>query len=187
MKLQRRLARLEQIWPAPPPPSKGDLARKKRWENVAERWCGLLGKAHKLLNNSEREQVEVALKQILDGFQGPYGNWLINLREGRCRLPEIAPTAMKALLLAWLSPEVDCGMVCCECGLEYPQHKAPLQEWKLFPGKVPFQSPSPWYDLPRLFAACPGCGASDCKVDWPHLIAERSYPWKHLDGFVGNQ
>jgi hypothetical protein len=36
------------------------------------------------------------------------------------------------------SPSVDGAVVCRQCGLEYPHHKAPpLSEWKLLPGKQP--------------------------------------------------
>jgi hypothetical protein len=49
MKWQRRLARLEQLWPAPPPPSKEDLGRKKRWVSVVQRLGRLLGQADKLM------------------------------------------------------------------------------------------------------------------------------------------
>jgi hypothetical protein len=104
-----------------------------------------------------------------------------------CRLPELTPVAMKDLLLAWLAPEADGGMVCRQCGLECPKHKSPpLSEYKLLPGKTPFEVPPPWYDLPFLFAVCPGCGASRHEVDWPFQTAY-DLPWKQLDGFVGEE
>ena len=186
MRWQRRLVRLEQLWPAPPPPSKEDLRRKKRWISVVQRFGRLLGQAAKLMTVSEQERVGLDLDQIVTGFSGPFANWLTNLREGMCRLPELTSSAMKEVLLALLSPEADQGMVCRQCGLEYPQHKdPPLSQWKLLPGRQPMEGPSPWYDLPYLFAACPGCGASRDEVDWPHLIGERCYPWQQWEGYVG--
>jgi hypothetical protein len=188
MKWQRRLARLEQIWPAPPPPSKEDLQRQKRWISVVQRLGRLLGQADKLMTGLERKRVGLALDHIVNGFSGPFANWFTNLRDGSCRLPELTPSAMKDLLLAWISPEADRGMVCRQCGLEYPKHKyPPLSQWKLLPGKRPMEGPPPWYDLPYLFAACPGCGAARDEIDWPHLMGARSYSWQQCDGYVGNR
>jgi hypothetical protein len=85
---------------------------------------------------------------------------------------------MRALLLAWLSPECDGrGRVCRRCGLGYPCHAtSPLSTWKVQPGKVPLQGPPPWYDLPDFFAACSGCGTSAREIDWPGLVAPNIYP-----------
>jgi hypothetical protein len=87
---------------------------------------------------------------------------------------------MKAVLLAWLSPECGCfARVCRQCGLESPCHKRPpLSEWKLLPGKVPLEGPSPWYDLPDFFEAGPGCGAKLFNIDWPWFVESTSPPWK---------
>jgi hypothetical protein len=95
---------------------------------------------------------------------------------------------MRALLLAWLLPGADGGMVCRRCGLEYPRHKAPpLSQWKLLPGRKPFEGPPPWYDLPELFAACPGFGALRYEPDWPHQAGDRHRPRMELEGFVGRE
>src|SRR5713226_9424625 len=81
MKWQRRLARLEQIWPAPPPPSKEDLQRQKRWISVVQRLGRLLGQADKLMIGLEREHVGLALDHIVNGSGGPFANWFTNLRD----------------------------------------------------------------------------------------------------------
>jgi hypothetical protein len=95
---------------------------------------------------------------------------------------------MKDLLLAWLSPEADGGMVYNRCGLEYPRHRTPpLSTWRLFPGKRWGEGPPPWYDLPELFQACPNCGASTYDMDSPHLVAGHHPAWKELDGYVGSR
>ena len=60
-----------------------------------------------------------------------------------------------------------------------------MNEWKLLPGKRPPEGPPPWYDLPEFFPSCPHCGASCREMNWPHLILQHDYPWKRLDGYVG--
>jgi hypothetical protein len=183
MGLRQRLARVERLLPPAPPE---DRARQRQWEKVFARWERLLGAAVPLLSTAERPQVEGAVAQLADAPHGPYAAWLRDLSEGRCRLPELAPAVMRELLLAWLSPQADGGMVCRRCGLEYPRHRSPpLSEWKLLPGRKPLEGPPPWYDLPELFRTCPGCGASRYDIDWPHLTREGHPPWKDLDGFVG--
>src|SRR5207244_12641127 len=63
---------------------------------------------------------------------------------GRCRLPELPATVMKELLLTWISPEVDGGVACQHCGLEYPRYRTPpVSEWKVLPGKTPLQGSPP--------------------------------------------
>jgi hypothetical protein len=188
MRLQRRVARLERLWPAPPPPLPEDNLRKKRWASVAHRFVLLARQAGELMCDAEREQVRLAVKQLMDNFGGPFAAWVRHLQDGWCRLPELQPAVMKELLLTWLRPEVDGGMVCSQCGLEYPKHKyPPTSEWKLLPGKKPREGPPPWYDLPQFFSACPNCGASSYDIDWPHLIRECCRPWMELDGFAGRE
>src|SRR5262249_7332955 len=100
-------------------------------------------------------------------------------------LPELTPEVGKELLLAWLSPEVDGGIVCRQCGLEYPKHRhPPMNEWRVLPGKVPLQGPPPWYDLPEVFQTCPNCGASRFEIDWRHRVRQFDGRWMKMDGFV---
>jgi hypothetical protein len=133
-----------------------------------------------LMSEEEGQRVLDALDQFNDRQDGPFAGWFRDLTKEWCRLPDLAPAAMKAVLLAWLSPECDGrGQVCRQCGLEYPCHKhPPLSEWKLLPGKVPFEGPPPWYDLPEFFKACPGCGAALFDIDWPWFVESKSPPWK---------
>jgi hypothetical protein len=188
MRLQRRVARLEQLLPATQALMPDDPLREKRLQFVSQRMDRLVARAEELMSAAEREQVRLASEQLRDNFDGPYGDWLSHLREGMCRLPDVSPAAMKDLLLAWLKPEADRGMVCNQCGLEYPQHRSPpLSEYRLLPGKTPFEGPPPWYDMPRLFPACPGCGASCNDTDWPHRTWECHRSWKDIDGFVGEE
>jgi hypothetical protein len=184
--LRRRVEQMERRLPAPPPEPPPDRARQKRLEAVLRRWEGLSEQAASLLSADERQRVEQAAGELVEDFGGPFAVWLRDLRDGCCRLPPLTPEAMKALLLAWLSPEADGGMVCRRCGLEYPRHRnPPLSQWKLLPGRKPMEGPPPWYDLPEFFPDCPGCGASRFDIDWPHQTDGHDRPWKGLDGFVG--
>jgi hypothetical protein len=186
MSLRHRVARLERLHPPPPPPTQEELLRPKRWKQITDRLVGIIEQAAPLLNEAQQAQVSQGFEPIDVKCDGPYGKWLNDLLEARCRLPELAPEAGKDLLLAWLSPEAEGGTVCRQCGLEYPQHRhPPMREWKLLPGKTPMEGPPPWYDLPEFFRACPNCGASRYDMDWPHLIRDKYYPWMELDGFMG--
>jgi hypothetical protein len=148
----------------------------------------MIEQAAPLLTDEQQEQILGGMEQIGRDTTGPYNRWLNDLLEGRCRLPKLSPEACKALLLAWLSPEVDGAMVCNQCGLEYPRHRAPsMSEWKVLPGKIPLQGPPPWYDLPEFFQTCPNCGDSRFNMDWPHLIRDKYYLWMELDGFMGSR
>jgi hypothetical protein len=177
---------LERVLPPRPPPSSEALERTKRWQQITRRLFAILERTLPLLSDEQQ-------RRVIEGFgdsdgtkHGPYRNWLDDLLDGRCRLPELAPEACKDLLLAWLSPEADGGMVCRHCGLEYPKHRhPPLSEWKLLPGKTPLEGPPPWYDLPEFFRACPSCGASHFEIDWPHLIQDKHYRWMECDGYMG--
>ena len=127
-----------------------------------------------------------AVTQFAEESGGPYRSWLRGLRDGCSRLPELPAAAMRDLLLAWLSPEVDGGLVCRGCGLEYPRHRSPpLSQWQLLPGRAPLVGPPPWYDLPELFTACPACAGPRCEADWPWQTGPCPYPWKEWDGYVG--
>jgi len=184
MRLQGRVARLERVLPPPRAPSPEELLREERSIKVLRRWCKLLREAVPLMSGAEQEQVDSALRDVK---QGPYKDWLWHLEIGWSRLPVIKPEAMKALLLTWLSPQVDdLSRVCKRCGLEYPSHKSPpMSEWKVLPGKRPLEGLPPWYDLPEFFHACPGCGASRYEITYPHLVWDQDHPWKKLDGYVG--
>jgi hypothetical protein len=156
-----RLAGLERRCPPPAAPPRADRARPRRWEGVLDRFERLLGQALSLRHGPDQERVVAAVGQLVPGLGGPYGGWLRGLRDGWSRLPQLPPAVMRDLLLAWLSPEADGGLVCRSCSLEYPRHKSPpLSAWQLLPGQIPLVGPPPWYDLPELFAACPGCGGS---------------------------
>ncbi len=186
MRLRTRVHRLERLLPGPPPPTPEALREQRRWTEVVRRFVGGLERALPLLAESEQRAVQQALEDHAEGRGGALTRWLRDLRAGRCRLPGLAPEAMKALLLGWFHPDADSGMVCNQCGLEYPHRKSPpLGTWRLLPGKVPFRGPPPWYDLPRLFDACPGCGASTDAMTWSHLTGDADLPWKALDGWVG--
>ena len=79
----------------------------------------------------------------------------------------------------------DGGMVCQTCGLEHPRQYSPqLSEWKLLPGRRPFEGAPPWYDLPAFFRTCPHCGARSFEADWPHQLPKYDRPWRRLDGYV---
>jgi hypothetical protein len=182
-RIQHRIARLERL--APPLPPAEDL-RRKRFGKVLNRWMRLCRAAGPLLTPEEDQCVGQALERLANELEGPFAVWMCDLRDGRCRLPELTPAAMRSLLVAWLSPEVDGGMVCNGCGLEYPRHKAPpMGQWKLLPGKKPQEGPPPWYDLPEFFPLCPHCSASRFDVDWPHLVDQHTHAWRELDGYVG--
>jgi hypothetical protein len=186
MRVRQRLVRLERKFPAPPPPRPEDLARVQRWQQIAQRLMKMLEQALPLLDEGQQAQVMEGMAKFFDERDGPYKSWLQHVVDGWCRLPEVSPEAGQALLLAWLSPEVDGGTVCKHCGLEYPHHrKPPLSEWKVLPSKIPLQGPPPWYDLPEFFQACPSCGASRFEMDWPHLIQDKHNAWMECDGYMG--
>jgi hypothetical protein len=150
-----------------------------------DRLMELIRKSIPLMTEDQQEQVVGASEQVGDLFEGPFGTWRLHLSRGWCRLPELTPEVGKELLLAWLSPEVDGGMVCRQCGLEYPKHRhPPISDWRVLPGKIPLQGPPPWYDLPEFFQTCPNCGASRFEMDWPHLMRDKYYLWMELDGFM---
>src|SRR5207237_2385084 len=109
--------------------------------------------AGELMTEEEARQVEQALAEWNADERGPFADWLHDLFWGRSCVPQMPAEGMRALLLAWLSPQRDTfHRVCRRCGLEYPRHRSPpLSEWKVLPGKVPQQGEPPWYDLPDFF------------------------------------
>ena len=162
MKLKCRVDRLERALPAP---SSEEGQRQRRWAKVVDRFFRLATQATALLSPEEERVVEQGFAALVegDGFGGPLGEWLRDLRDGWCRLPKMPPAAMKDLLLAWLSPGVDGGGVCKSCGLEYPKK-----------------------NFDPLFPTCPGCGAATRDWDWPNLVKDYDRAWKELDGYAGD-
>ncbi len=171
--LRRRLDVLEQKLPPPPPPLSAE--EEQRLRRIGARLDRLLRAVEPLLSADEAVRVHEALDLWDRGEYGPFTTWFRDLTEGRSTLPDITPATMKALLLAWLSPERDSfARVCRQCGLEYPDHqKPPLSQWRLRTEPGP-----PWYDTPDFFAACPCCGASVVDFDWAHLVEGKEAPWK---------
>lgn len=104
---------------------------------------------------------------------------------GCCRLPLLPPAAMKGLLLAWLSPQADGGLVCRRCGLEYLRQRVLPGESLLPPGQEPGNRLPREDYLPVSFASCHGCGAPGYDADWPLVAGQAQRTWKHLDGYAG--
>jgi hypothetical protein len=183
---RKRLAKLDVL--LPPPPTIDVQERQKRRCEVVRRLVRLCEQARELMSEEEQLNVAEGFKQWAEAERGPYRWWFRALFDGCCRLPELAPAAMKELLVAWLSPDCDhMTRVCRGCGLLYPHPGLPsLRDLKLLPGKVPLVGPPPWYDLPVFFPSCPGCGASNLEIDWSHLVDQVDRPWKGLDGYVGH-
>jgi hypothetical protein len=133
----------------------------------------------------EQQRVDAAVNEWLAEGRGPYARWLGDLAYGRSRLPVLRAEAMRELLLAWLSPQVDMGCVCKQCGLEYPHCQTPpISQWQRLAGKTPGVDPPPWYDLPVFFAVCPYCGAPGQEFEWAHLVGDGGRAWQQLDGYV---
>jgi hypothetical protein len=169
MKLKSRLERLEQRLPPPPLEDRED---QQRWRPISRRFGKLLESAWSLMSADERQHFEQAVEAVPDVTRGPLGRWLLDLRDGRCRLPELSPPAMKDLLLGWLHPEAGQPMVCNGCGLEYPRRKRP---------------PHAGIPVAGFFDACPGCGASRYDTSWPDRTPSLDLPWKALDGRTGRR
>ncbi len=177
MRLRARVDRLEQRLPPPPLPPRDprERRRERRWHAVVDRFGALLGAAEPLLGESDRQQVAEALRAYRERGRGPLDRWLHDLEAGRCRLPVMAPEAMRDLLRAWLDPDVGQPMVCNRCGLEYPRRRRP-----------PCGQPSILATTrPPLFAACPACGASRYDTAWPARTLLLDLPLQALDGWVG--
>jgi hypothetical protein len=185
MRLKARVAQLEKKLPAPLPADPMARQRRRRLRLVEKRLGCLLQGALQIMSAAEQDRVTEALQQWLEKQQGPFSHWFNDLAYGNCRLPELPAPVMKDLLLAWLSGDVDdFAPVCRQCGLEYPHRRPPMTEWKLLPGKRPFEDPPPWYDLSAFFQCCPLCGASNLDFDWSHLVRDLDCPWMKRDGYA---
>jgi hypothetical protein len=169
---------------------RNDAERQRRWEQVVTRWNNLAAQAASLMSEDDIRRVDDGTEQA-NANGGPFDSWLSDLEDGRCRLPELTAETMRDLLLAWLDSGVDKhlpGVVCVHCGLEYPHHLLQsLMGLELLPCRVWGEGPPPWHVIPDDFRRCPHCGQSNNYggMDWPHLVAEKSYPWMDLDGYVG--
>jgi hypothetical protein len=178
--LARRLARLQARLPSPDPLVQ---QRLQQCEPIFQRWDQLLDAAWPLLSADERVRMHAALEQLHERQSGPYSSWFISLLVGWSRLPLLAPTVMKELLLVWLRPEVATAFVCRDCGLEYP-----FRYWPRNPEAERFTvwpegGPPP--REPEFFAACPHCGAPNTDILSSDAVEQHDYPWKHLDGYAG--
>jgi hypothetical protein len=174
--LRRRLARLEALRPVP---AADERLREQRWQAICERWEALLNAAEPLLSEDEWRSVHEAIEQLCNEDRGPYAHWLRDLEHGWSRLPEMSAAAMKELLLAWLSPAANSGIVCNRCGLERPYCMG-------LPPPRPGAPPGEEYFSWREFEVpCPGCGNADHDFNWAHLTERRYYAWKELDGYMG--
>jgi hypothetical protein len=122
VKLQRRLARLEER--VPPPDPEKEL-RQKRWSKIVARFFQQMEQATTLLTPDEERRVEQALKETADGelLDGSIGIWLRDLQSGWCRLPKLSAAVMKDLVLVWSTVGVTGGVTCKCCGLEYPHRE----------------------------------------------------------------
>jgi hypothetical protein len=149
MRLDRRLARLEQQLPAPSP---GHLL----WERINASFFAKVDKALKLMTEEELDHAHQGV--VLTSEDGQvrtfFDRWLDDLSAGHSRLPKLTAAVLKDLLVAWLSPDVT-PVTCQRCGLEYPPCK----------GDVGFES-------------CPACKspdwdwthqAADCERPWQKL------------------
>jgi hypothetical protein len=171
--LNRRLAHLEALRP---PPSLEKLLRDQRVNSMIARWCDLFEAALELMTEDEQDR---AMKAFANHWCGPYAHWMRDLRDGWSRLPVLPAAAMKELLLAWLSPAVDSGVVCNRCGLERPYSMNG-------PPAGTGASVEAWRSYRREFErSCPGCGNAPNDLNWAHLTEGHSHDWKKLDGYVG--
>src|SRR5262249_45267699 len=154
MRMRQRVARLERLRPPPPPPQPDELLRQRRWGEITGRLSKTILDALPLMTLDQQEQVVKAFEQLANSLEGPLSTWDLHLARGWCRLPELTPEASKAVLLAWLEPDVDGGQICRQCGMEYPRRRhPPLSLWYAYPWKGP-----PEGVKPEFFENCPSCG-----------------------------
>jgi hypothetical protein len=176
MRLRTRIDRLAQHFPALEPWSPEGRA-DRRWQKVVTRFLNQLERALALMNESEQRKIQDALESRSAGRHGALHRWLDDLAAGRCRMPVMSPETMKAVILSWFHLEVGQPMVCNQCGLEYPRLKR-RPAWMQPDGKASCP-------IPRVFDACPNCGASRYDTSWPSRTPHLDLPWKKLDAWIG--
>jgi hypothetical protein len=185
MPVRTRLERLERQLPPPSPPTREDRQEQRRWGRLVHRLFSLLSQVEPLLNEAEQPLVNEALEAYVTDQSGALSHWLRDLREGRCRLPELSPETMKQVLLSFFHPACGDPMVCNQCGLECARYDDHLMGRHFDP-----PDPEHWaqmardYGWRRSFEQCPGCGAFR-DYTWPHLTVGMDLPWKALDGWMG--
>jgi hypothetical protein len=186
MAVRTRLAHLERLLPPPATPTLEDRQRQRRWGRIAKRFTGLIQQVEPLLNEVEQRLVGEALEAYLSHQDGALNHWLWDLREGRCRLPELNVAVMKQVLLSWFNPGGGDPKVCNQCGLECARNNHYLlSRHYVSPDKVRWAELARQYEWPRSFENCPGCGGLPDDINWPHLTEEVDHPWKALDGWMG--
>jgi hypothetical protein len=184
--LKRRLERVERAVGPLLSLAAPDPRRNRRIAQVIRRFADLTAEALPLMSREDAERVKSAIQAFAETQDGPYRRWFAHLFEGACRLPNLTPEAMKAVLLVWFSPECDnLEWVCLTCGLAWPKHRhPPIGEWKPLPGRVPLVGEPPWYELREFFPTCPHCGTPHSNGMWAHRVREQHYPWMDKDGYV---
>ncbi len=170
MSFKRRLALLEKKRALLPAPPVEDAVRERRTTFVCNRLVRLINQAAQEMSPAEVS----SFQQTWQGPDRPLHEWVKGLLRGRWCLPELAPSVMRTLLLAWMAPGVEPGLrcVCVRCGVEYP---------------YPTMASSLNVQTDRFFEMCPHCGVStkNGNMMWAHRIYESSYPWMEHDGCVG--
>jgi hypothetical protein len=153
-----RVDKLDKIIPPLPVPSKD--------QNSAD---GIIDLLHETMESamsgfSEEDAacVAVSLRTITDENvdRSPYGVWWRALREGWCRFPDVTPTAVRDVMLAYADQPASSSpssIVCNSCGML----------------------------LPRDFGPCPVCGTGKRNDgiwdrNWPSL-ARGTARWTNLD------
>jgi hypothetical protein len=165
MGVRDRQERLEKILPPPPTPEE-----RRRWGAVCNRFIPLLGQSFPLESQAEYGLVEAAFLEWADHGRGPVAQWLDDLREGHCRIPEIIAETIRQLALCWLHPDVGDALVRNRRGLECPRSPDRHPGRRNEPDRARLAEP-------RYFEVCPGCGADKRDVDWPHLVEGKSPRW----------
>jgi hypothetical protein len=186
MRVRCKLERLERQLPPPPAPSPEDRRRQRRWARIAGRFIGLVRQAVPLMNDAEQQQMGDAVEACFQEFDGPLRDWVRDLQEGRCRLPDLSGEAMHRLVQNLLHPERGDLMVCNLCGLECARYRDRLMgggsDSRDRERLVEMARQFGW---PQWFDACLGCGGPAQEINWPHLTDGTDHPWKALDGWVG--
>jgi hypothetical protein len=143
--LRGRLDRLDKLIPPLPEPSKE--------QRSAEGLAAMLFEAIETASLTDEEAAKVSASLRAEVDRGPYAEWFRALREGWCRIPEVTPAAMRAVMLAYADQPTSNSpaLVCNGCGMF----------------------------LPRDFGPCPVCRTEKDR-NWPWL-ARGTARWTHLD------